>query len=190
MRHAVSRELYAYWCALRRAGSPPERNQIEPGAIRCCLHDTFVLEFDTESGYPFRICGSRINALFLKELRGAGFLKIWRNVDQTRIDVVLRAAADQEAPCLLLAEASPPGLAPVEIEVTLLPLRNQGATHARMLGSLSVCGGGDWLGLIASGPTTLRAWSSLDPGVSDQRRGPQPTRLARAAASACLVRGA
>jgi hypothetical protein len=128
--------------------------------------------------------------MFLKELRGAGFLKIWRTVDQARIDVVLRAAADQEAPCLLLAEGSPAGLAPVEIEVTLLPLRNQGATHARMLGSLSVCGGGDWLGLIASGPTILRAWSGLEPGVSEQRRGLQAIRLARASASARLARGA
>ena len=60
MRHAVSRELYAYWRALRRGGCPPERNEVEPGAIRCLLPDTFVLEFDAESGYPFRICGSRI----------------------------------------------------------------------------------------------------------------------------------
>lgn len=184
MRHAVSKELYAYWCALRGGGCPPERNEVEPGAIRACLHDTFVLEFDAESGYPFRICGSRINALFLKELRGAGFLKIWRNADQAPINVILRAAADHEAPCLLLAEASPPGLAPVEIEITLLPLRNQGATHARMLGSLSVSGACDWLGLIASGPTTLKAWSALEPEVSEQRHSPQPLRRARAVVGA------
>ncbi len=189
MRHAVSRELYAYWRALRRGGCPPERNEIEPGAIRCLLPDTFVLEFDAESGYPFRICGSKINALFLKELRGAGFLKIWRDVDQTRINVILRIAADHEAPCLLLAEASAAGLAPVEIEVTLLPLRHQGATHARMLGSLSVCGACDWLGLIASGPTTLKAWSGLEPGVIEQRRSPQLVRLARAGVNAQLAGG-
>ena len=189
MRHAVSRELYAYWRALRKGGSPPERNEVEPGAIRCLLPDTFVLEFDAESGYPFRICGSRINALFLKELRGAGFLKIWRNADQTRIDAILRTAADQELPCLLLAEASPAGLAPAEIEVTLLPLRHQGETRARMLGSLSVCGACDWLGLIASGPTTLKAWSGLEPGLIERRHSPLPVRHARTGANALLVRG-
>ncbi len=189
MRHAVSKELYAYWRALRRGGSPPERNEVEPGAIRCLLPDTFVLEFDAENGYPFRICGSRINALFLKELRGAGFLNIWRNADQTRINAILRTAADHEAPCLLLAETCPAGVAPVEIEVTLLPLRHRSATHARMLGSLSVCDACDWLGLIASGPATLKAWSGLEPGVIEQRHTPRPVRLARAGANAQLVRG-
>lgn len=189
MRHAVSRELFGYWRALRRRGCPPERNDVEPGAIRCLLPDTFVLDFDAERGYPFRICGSRINALFLKELRGAPFLKIWRNTDQPRINAILQTAADHEAPCLLLAEACPAGGAPIEIEVTLLPLRHQGATHARMLGSLSVRGVFDWLGLIASGPTTLKAWSGLEPGMIEQRHIPQAVRLAREGATAQLVRG-
>ncbi len=187
MRHAVSRELYAYWRALRWGACPPERNQIDPGAIRCLLPDTFVLDFDAQSGYPFRICGSRIDALFLKELRGAGFLKIWGNTDQTRINAILRTAADHEAPCLLLAEACPGGVTPVEIEVTLLPLRNRGATHARMLGSLTVCGACDWLGLIAAGPTTLKAWSGLEPGVAEQGQSPHRFRLARAVVNAQLV---
>ena len=90
---------------------------------------------------------------------------------------------------LLLAETCPAGVAPVEIEVTLLPLRHRSATHARMLGSLSVCDACDWLGLIASGPATLKAWSGLEPGVIEQRHTPRPVRLARAGANAQLVRG-
>ena len=120
---------------------------------------------------------------------GAPFLKIWRNTDQPRINAILQTAADHEAPCLLLAEACPAGGAPIEIEVTLLPLRHQGATHARMLGSLSVRGVFDWLGLIASGPTTLKAWSGLEPGMIEQRHIPQAVRLAREGATAQLVRG-
>src|SRR5271166_4200460 len=71
MRHAVSREIYAYWRALGTGGCAPERNTVEPGAIRSVLADTFVLDFDPADGFPFRICGSRVNAVFLKELRGA-----------------------------------------------------------------------------------------------------------------------
>ena len=82
MKLAISRELYAYWDALRAGRSAPERNDIEPGAIRGVLADTFVLDFDAQSGFPFRIAGSRANALFGTELRGLSFLELWREADR------------------------------------------------------------------------------------------------------------
>jgi hypothetical protein len=170
MGHAVSSGLYAYWRALSHGGRPPERNEIEPGAIRGLLADAFVLDFNPESGFPFRICGSRINALFLKELRGAAFLPIWREADRGRIEAILKTAADEEAPYLVLGEARPAGLAPVEIEVALLPLRHQGATHARVLGSLAARSGSDWLGLIGSGPAALKSWLPMEREALGARR--------------------
>src|SRR6202046_1638798 len=74
---AATIELYAYWNRLRGARSAPERNDVDPGAIRGVLADTFVLDFDARRGFPFRIAGSRANALFLKELRGFSFLDLW-----------------------------------------------------------------------------------------------------------------
>ena len=70
MKLAVTMELYAYWNRLRGARSAPERNDVDPGAIRGVLADTFVLDFDEGRGFPFRIAGSRANAIFLKELQG------------------------------------------------------------------------------------------------------------------------
>jgi hypothetical protein len=70
---AATTELYAYWNQLRGARSAPERNDIDPGAIRSVLADTFVLDFDAQRGFPFRISGSRANALFLREMRGFSF---------------------------------------------------------------------------------------------------------------------
>lgn len=170
MRHAVSNELYKYWRALRRGGSAPERNAVEPGAIRGALADTFVLDFDLAGGFPFRISGSRVNAVFLRELRGAPFLQIWREGDRSAIASILQAAADEEAPYLLIAQARPAGLQPVEIEITLLPLRHHSATHARMLGSLTAGVGSDWLGLIGSGPAALTGWREIEPETADPRR--------------------
>ncbi len=85
MRHAVSNELYRYWRALGTSRCPPERSEVDPGAIRSVLADTYVLDFDAGAGFPFRISGSNVNALFLKELRGASFLKIWRDGDRERV---------------------------------------------------------------------------------------------------------
>jgi len=178
MRHAVSNELYAYWRALRKGRAPPERNEIEPGAIRSVLADTFVLHFDAHAGFPFRISGSNVNAIFLKELRGVPFLEIWRESDRGRVRSILETAADEEAPVVLLAEARPAGLAPVEVEVALLPLRHQGATHARMLGSLTAGAGADWLGLIGSGPAALVGWRRLeDAATGAGPRAHPPARL-------------
>jgi hypothetical protein len=82
-------ELHAYWNQLRGRRSAPERNALDPGAIRGVLADTFVLDFDSRRGFPFRIAGSRANALFLKELR-LSFLDLWRDVDREEVDSSLR----------------------------------------------------------------------------------------------------
>lgn len=75
---------------------------------------------------------------------------------------ILEAAADEETPYVLIAEARPAGLAPVGIEVTLLPLRHQGAARARMLGSLAAGADPDWRGLIGAGPAALKAYRPLE----------------------------
>ncbi len=166
MRHAVSSELYAYWNALRAGRNAPERNDVEPGAIRSVLADTFVLEFDAGIGFPFRISGSRVNALFLRELRGLSFLKLWRETDRSEIVSVLQRVADTAQPCLLGAEARPPGLGPVAVEVSLLPLRHHGSTHSRILGSLAAADTDtDWLGLVGAGAATLISVKALDPAA-------------------------
>ena len=56
----------------------PERADIEPGAIRQVLGDTFVLEVDGRASHPFRIAGTRLCALFGRELKGESFIKLWQ----------------------------------------------------------------------------------------------------------------
>ena len=155
MKLAISRELYTYWDALRAGRNAPERNNIEPGAIRGVLADTFVLDFDTQSGFPFRIAGSRANALFGTELRGLSFLELWREADRQTIRAVLQHVANDAEPTVLRAEARPPGLDSLKIETTLLPLRHHGSTHSRILGSIAVEAAPHWVGLIGAGPAKL-----------------------------------
>ena len=58
MKLAATMELYAYWNRLRGARSAPERNDVDPGAIRGVLADTFVLDFDEAWGaFPFALPG-------------------------------------------------------------------------------------------------------------------------------------
>src|ERR1700728_823423 len=77
MKHAASRELYAYWQELRGRRPAPTRAEIEPGAIRRILSEAFILALDRASGYPFRLAGTRVCALFGRELKGETFLDLW-----------------------------------------------------------------------------------------------------------------
>ena len=162
MKLAVTLELYAYWRALRGARSAPERNDVDPGAIRSVLADTFVLDFDAQNGFPLRIAGSRANALFLRELRGFSFLRLWREADRQEIKSILQSVADEAQPFLVGAEALPSGLGSVDIEVALLPLRHHGLTHSRILGSIAANAAPEWLGLVGAGQMRLTSLRSLD----------------------------
>jgi hypothetical protein len=170
LKLAASQQLYAYWDALRGARGAPERNDIEPGAIRGILADTFVLQFAPQDGFPFRLVGSRSNALVGRELRGASFVGLWREQDQSEITRVLEGVADEAQPFLLGAHAAAEGVVGVDLESVLLPLRHHGATHARILGSLAPGANPPWLGLLPILPleiTSLRALSvSSTPGFT------------------------
>jgi hypothetical protein len=159
---AVTMELHAYWTRLRGARSAPERNDVDPGAIRGLLAHTFVLDFDGGRGFPFRIAGSRANAIFQKELRGLSFLDLWRDADRAELDSVLRCVADEAQPFLIGAEAGPPGLGAVDVELILLPLRHHGLTHSRVLGAFAAHAAPTWLGLMGAGPIALTSLRALD----------------------------
>jgi hypothetical protein len=159
---AVTMELYAYWNRLRAKRSAPERNDVDPGAIRGVLADTFILDFDDKRGFPFRIAGSRANAIFLKELRGLSFLDLWRDGDRGELASVLHCVADEAQAFLIGAEARPPGLGAADIEVILLPLRHHGLTHSRVLGGFAVHAAPAWTGLMGAGPIALTSLRALD----------------------------
>ncbi len=162
MKLAATIELYAYWNRLRGARSAPERNDVDPGAIWGVLADTFVLDFDARRGFPFRIAGSRTNALFLKELRGFSFLDLWRSADRKELDSILHCVADEAQAFLIGAEARQPHLDAADIEIILMPLRHHGLTHARVLGGLAVHAAPAWMRLSDAGPIALTSLRALD----------------------------
>ena len=85
MKHAASRELYAYWQERRGPRPAPERAEIEPGAIREMLSEAFILALDDAAGYPFRLAGTRVCALFGRELKGESFVGLWAETSRPTI---------------------------------------------------------------------------------------------------------
>ena len=69
MKHPSNRELFEYWNERRGTRLAPERADIEPGAIRHVLGDTFVIEVHGDESQAFRLAGTRLCALFGRELK-------------------------------------------------------------------------------------------------------------------------
>ncbi len=69
--------IFAYWDQLRGERAAPERGEIEPGEIRHVLADTFILEIGADRRAEFRLAGTRLCALFGRELKARPFVDLW-----------------------------------------------------------------------------------------------------------------
>lgn len=138
--------IFQYWDQLRGDRAAPERGEIEPGAVRHALLDTFILEADAE-GLAFRLAGTRLCAMFGGELKGRRLQDLFAD-RATRVEIARMSDAvmDESAGALTGLAARTADGEMVDLELLVLPLRHGGKTHARLLGSLSPLASPPWLG--------------------------------------------
>lgn len=168
MKHAVSRELYSYWDDLRQGRSSPERAEIDPAAIRNVLSDTFILGAEQDgpaAAFSVRLSGTRLNALFLREMKGSSLLDLWLAEDKATVARIFDTVLDDAAPLVAGLRGGPDGHRPVDLEMVLLPLRHRGRTHARILGAIAPVEMPSWLGLVGIERLTLTSLRLIDPLV-------------------------
>lgn len=152
MEHIVSRELHGYWSGLLRGRTAPERDEVDPAAIRRVLPYTFLLEV-TASAAPalrsatFRLSGTRVDALFRQGLKGRRFRDIWTDRDAALAEAGLDEALDRQSAVVCRARGAPEGCRDLDVEILLLPLTHYGRSKTRLLGSLAPHGHPSWLGL-------------------------------------------
>jgi len=148
MRHAANRELFSYWNELRGDRATPERNDVNPSAIRGVLADTFILEVDPDRLFPVRLSGTRFNALFDGEQKGRCFASLWPRQQWAEMRRILAIVLDGGEAVVVGINANTLVNDPLDLELLLLPLRHHGKTHARLLGCLSPARIPVWLGLL------------------------------------------
>jgi len=150
MKHPSIRDLLEYWNERRGRRAAPERDDIEPEAIRGLLADTFILSIDPVRGHPFRLAGTRVCALLGREIKGQAFLDLFSPATRTEISQLFAIIADETVGVAggareLIAEAPEA----VWLELVLLPLRHYGRTDTRLLGALAANEPPNWLGTRA-----------------------------------------
>jgi hypothetical protein len=157
MKHPSNRELFEYWNERRGERLAPERADIEPGAIRQVLGDTFVIEVNGLENHVFRLAGTRLCALFGRELKAENFTKLWQRSGQTAVRELIAVVMEEKVGIVasVSGATSDDTLAPVHLEMLLLPLAYQSRGEARVLGALAPMAAPYWLGAKAIGPLTL-----------------------------------
>lgn len=147
MKHATTRMLFAYWDSLRGERAAPERGEIEPGEIRHILADTFILETLADRPPEIRLAGTRLCALFGRELKGASFAELWRTNGSRETARFVEMVTSETVGLVVGLLATNTEGAALDLELLLLPLRHRGKTHARLLGALSAKVVPPWIGL-------------------------------------------
>jgi hypothetical protein len=167
MKHPSNRDLFAYWNERRRERLAPQRADIEPSAIRQVLGDTFVLEGDGLARHSFRLAGTRLCALFGRELKGESFIKLWQPTGQAPMRELIAVVVEEQVGIVaqVTGAAGDDKLLSINLEMLLLPLAYHVRAEARVLGAMAPIAAPYWLGVKPIGPLTLGMFRHIGPAV-------------------------
>lgn len=159
MKHPASREFFAYWDGKRGEARAPERSDIEPSAVRERLGDIFVLSCEAEAGYPFRVAGTRVCALFGCDVKDQSFTSLFAAESRRDIEEIAAIVVDETLPAIAgLAATSSRGTT-IHLELLLLPFNNRAHTPISLTGLLApfeTCNG-------TLGELALTSWRYIHP---------------------------
>lgn len=147
MKHATSRQLYEYWGRVRGDEPAPLRSAIEPSDIRKILADTFIAEVHGRECYTVRLAGTRVCALYGREIKGVNLLDFWTSAeDRSALSTLAAAVSEDAAAALVTADVTTRGGQGTACELLLLPLRHGPEKYDRILGSFAPLERPFWLG--------------------------------------------
>lgn len=146
MKHASTQSLFAYWDVQRGERLAPERSDIDPGAIRHVLGDTFVLAVDFVEEHRFRLAGTKVCALFCRELKDVSFTQLWNEKSRAPIGDLLTIVSEESIGVVAGATGHAQDGSDMELELLLLPLARRGHARVRALGVLAPLAIPYWMG--------------------------------------------
>jgi hypothetical protein len=164
MKHAASKELFAYWDRRRGGRALPDRADIRPREISRILGDIFILAGDGQ--YSFRLAGTRVCAIFGRELRGRSFLELWHPRSRGALETVIGASLEERVGTVAAVSGHSSDAREVLLEMMLLPLNHHGRP-ARLIGSLAPVKTPFWLEVIPVQNLDLGGLRHLGPAIDD-----------------------
>jgi hypothetical protein len=137
MKHPSSREFFAYWDRMRGNAAAPDRSDIEPSAVRELLGDIFVLSYDAEAGYPFRVAGTRVSALLGRDLKDESFSALFTSEARGEIESMIAIVAEETLPAIAGVTATCASGKTAHLELLLLPFSARAHAPVSLTGVLA-----------------------------------------------------
>ena len=159
MKHPSSRAFYAYWDDKRGFARAPDRSELEPGPVRELLGDIFVLSYDPEGGFPFRVAGTRVCALLGRDVKGQSFPALFAAESRREMADLLGVVADEVHAVVAGVTARTADGARVDMELLLLPFNARAHAPLSLTGLLAPLLGHPG----ALGELTLTSWRIIEP---------------------------
>lgn len=167
MKHASSREMYRYWTSLRGRRAAPEREEIDPAALRRVLGDSFILSAQPPCGHEIRLAGTRLCAAFCRELKAASFLRLWEPESRALVNLLVDIVTTELTAVVAGVHGRPKGEPPVPLELLLLPLAPDAMRHARLIGVLAPLEPAYWIGISPVETLTLGTFRHIEPDTAE-----------------------
>jgi hypothetical protein len=146
MKHQSTRVVFEYWNKKRGTLPAPARADIDPAEIRHALSDTFMLAADFTDQLRFRLAGTRVCALFDREIKGEAFAELWSESSRKSIDELLAIVTHEAAGMVAGLTAQAEDGAKADLELLLLPLAHTGHARIRAIGVLAPTSSPYWVG--------------------------------------------
>jgi hypothetical protein len=167
MKHASTRILFDYWNRQRGRRAAPDRSDIDPADIRHVLGDTFMLAADFVDDIRFRLAGTRVCALFTREIKGEAFNAQWSESSSEHIEGLLAAVINEKIGAVAGIIGRTEDGDEVELELLLLPLAQVGPGRVRALGMLAPLTPPYWLGEKPVVELELKSLRHIDGSQAD-----------------------
>ena len=137
MKHPSSRGFFSYWDAKRGDARAPDRSEIEPSAVRELLGDIFVLSYDSDAGFPFRVAGTRVCALLGRDLKDNSFSALFAADGRREIEDIVTVVAEEMLPAIAGITATSENGALAHLELLLLPFSTRAHEPISLTGVLA-----------------------------------------------------
>lgn len=164
MKHEGTVSLFQYWDRLRGEREAPHRTDIEPADIKSILADTFILEQNDEGEASYRLAGTRLCAIFGRELKGGVFTANWADKDRRVLERLIQGAFRLNNVVVVSFVGVSHGGRTNSFELLVLPL-DGGGGRLRALGAISPLEKPFWLGADPVAQCRIESLRIIDPSV-------------------------
>ena len=135
--HPGSRQLFRQWEMLRAERACPTREDFEFAPLKAILPDIVVIDRDfLRNSFRFRLAGTRVCALFNKNLTAANVMDGWDGFESDIISRHLLTVINQQQPAVIRMRLTTDRGQVIAAELILLPVQMRESHRMQIIGGL------------------------------------------------------